>query len=162
MERRAINNEINSENIVKIFNNNLTKHTNSICDIPTLKLESGKIYSFGNMIAVPYIIGDKSGNYPAMQILDNKGVNIGYISVNTLQARKFIEIATSKKGNLYAKKQVMNTFGAPEGITYGLESFLKLKGCKIKCTGFDLEHMQPSFDDLNIMEIRPLTFISLV
>lgn len=135
----------------------------------------GSEYKLAKVVGLP-LTGQKNSDgtakmYPAFEVY--KGTAFaGYISLTSIQARKFVDIRLSRAEKPYAKFEVMNRFNAPEGIVYGIESLLALVGKKVKCTAIDATHKQPKFgatlevgqtpENSDIFEAAPLTMLSLV
>ena len=139
-----------------------------------IKLEKGKQYHLGDVVTIPYTIGENKGVFAAFEILSAKKEFLGYVSLNTIQARKFVDVRLSNEGKPYCKYEVQNKFNAPEGTTFGVSSLMKLSGAKVKCVDivshkdviFDSFKAIKStdlsdFDSLDMVE-KPLTLISLV
>ena len=127
-------------------------------------MEKGKQYTFGEAVELP--LTGKDVGYPAFEVytLNSKGVKkdfIGYLSFTKAQARKFVEIATSNAGKLYAKFEILNRFNAPEKVTYGTKSMFQFVNKKINCVDIIESVKQPKFGaDLTLDEI-PMDTINL-
>lgn len=135
----------------------------------------GSEYKLAKVVGLP-LTGQKNSDgttkmYPAFEVY--KGTTFaGYISLTSIQARKFVDIRLSRANKPYAKFDVQNRFNAPEGIVFGIESLLKLVGKKVKCEKIDDTHKQPKFgaeltvgdtaENSDYFEVSPLTYLSLV
>lgn len=131
---------------------------------------TGKSYMFGDAVELP--LTGKTVGYPAFEVYDLKANGtknnfIGYLSFTKAQARKFVSIATSNAGKLYAKFEVMNRFNAPEKVTYGTKSLFQFAGKKINCVDVIEGVKQPKYEaDLSAenveMDTVNLTILTLV
>lgn len=79
-----------------------------------------------------------TAQFPVFEVYKSKAANaqfLGYLSFRKVQALKYREILLSREEKPYAKFDVQNTWGAPEGTTYGAESLRKeLEGKTITIT----------------------------
>ena len=167
--------EITPENVKTILVDNKNLDDFNSQGNPKPNFEVGKEYTLKTVVGLP-LSGQKNSNgtqklYPAFEVYKGKSFQ-GYMSITAIQARKFVDVRMSRANKPYAKFDVQNRFNAPENITYGVESLLKLVGKKIKCEKIDDTHKQPKFgidleigmteSDSDVFEAMPLIYLSLV